>query len=176
MPFRGHIWPRSLATCPGPVVYHGRAKSVGQGQPRHRAGCLPKTLKFTRCGSPVEIALGNICMWVHKRQRCKKSRQEISMPDSNVADTAVKAKADDAKTYWLSEGWAPGGHVRDVEFSSTTRGLDPMFEGIKIVDCDTHFTEPADLWTANVPASMRGKMPHVRRVDNIDRWFVGEKD
>ena len=98
------------------------------------------------------------------------------MPDSNVADTAVKAKADDAKTYWLSEGWAPGGHVRDVEFSSTTRGLDPMFEGIKIVDCDTHFTEPADLWTANVPASMRGKMPHVRRVDNIDRWFVGEKD
>ena len=27
-------------------------------------------------------------------------------------------------------------------------------EGIKIVDCDTHFTEPADLWTANAPAGM----------------------
>ena len=91
--------------------------------------------------------------------------------------TGIKAGADDARRYCLDEGRGDeGGYIRDVDYAANARGLDPMFEGIKIVDCDTHFTEPQDLWTANAPAGMKEKMPHVRRVDDADRWFVGDKD
>lgn len=90
-------------------------------------------------------------------------------------DTSMKARADDAARYWLAEGWADGGYIREVDFESNTRGLDPMFEGIKIVDCDTHFTEPADLWIANAPEGMKDKMPRVERVDGADQWYVGDR-
>src|SRR3546814_2523099 len=68
-----------------------------------------------------------------------------------------------------------GGFIREVDFAANARGVDPLFEGIKIVDCDTHFTEPADLWTANAPAGMKDKMPHVKRVDGADQWFVMDR-
>jgi uncharacterized protein len=90
--------------------------------------------------------------------------------------TVVKAGADDARRYWLDEGRAPGGYIRKVDFAAHARGVDPLFEGIKIIDCDTHFTEPPDLWTANAPAGLRDRMPHVKRIDGCDRWFIGEKD
>jgi predicted TIM-barrel fold metal-dependent hydrolase len=91
-------------------------------------------------------------------------------------DTVVKASADDASRYWLDEGRGEeGGFIREIDFERETRGLDPMFAGIKIVDCDTHFTEPQDLWTANAPAGMKDKMPHVRRVGDADGWYVGDK-
>ena len=89
--------------------------------------------------------------------------------------TVVKARADDARSYWLDEGRAPGGFIREVDFAANSRGVDPLFEGIRIVDCDTHFTEPADLWTANAPAGMKDRMPHVRRIDGADQWYVGDR-
>jgi len=97
------------------------------------------------------------------------------MAEDNPSKTVVKAGADDAKWYWLAEGWAPGGYIREVDYASNTRGVDPLFEGIKIIDCDTHFTEPADLWTSHAPEGMKGKMPHVKRIDDSDQWFVGDK-
>ena len=90
--------------------------------------------------------------------------------------TVVRAGADDARRYWLDEGRGPGGYIREVDFASNSRGVDPLFEGIKIVDCDTHFTEPPDLWTANAPAGLKHKMPYVKRIDGADRWFVGERN
>lgn len=97
------------------------------------------------------------------------------MAEDNAKSTAVKAGIDDAKWYWLAEGWAPGGYIREVDFEANQRGLDPVFEGIKIVDCDTHFTEPADLWISHAPAGMKDKMPRVERIDGADQWFVGDR-
>jgi len=97
------------------------------------------------------------------------------MAEDNLKSTALKAGIDDAKWYWLAEGWSPGGFIREVDLESEQRGLDPVFAGIKIVDCDTHFTEPADLWTSHAPAGMKDKMPHVKRIDEADQWFVGDK-
>jgi predicted TIM-barrel fold metal-dependent hydrolase len=97
------------------------------------------------------------------------------MANDGNASSVVKARADDARSYWLDEGRAPGGFIREVDFAANSRGVDPLFEGIKIVDCDTHFTEPKDLWTANAPAGLKDKMPHVRRIDGADQWFVGDK-
>jgi predicted TIM-barrel fold metal-dependent hydrolase len=33
--------------------------------------------------------------------------------------------------------------------------------GMKVIDADTHYSEPHDLWTSRVPASYRDKVPHV---------------
>lgn len=94
---------------------------------------------------------------------------------SSKSTTVVKAGADDAKWYWLEEGWAPGGYERQVDYVANSKGVNPLFEGIKIVDVDTHFTEPPDLFTANAPEHMKSKMPHVRRIDDKDFWFIGDK-
>jgi predicted TIM-barrel fold metal-dependent hydrolase len=92
-----------------------------------------------------------------------------------TTSTVIRAAADDAKRYWLDEGRKGPGFIREVDFAANSRGVDPLFAGIKIVDCDTHFTEPADLWTANAPAGIKDKMPHVRRVDGADGWYVGDR-
>lgn len=48
---------------------------------------------------------------------------------------------------------------------------DPL-DGIKIIDCDAHFTEPADLWTARAPAALRNRVPVHRTVDGITAWYL----
>src|SRR5260370_32504455 len=50
---------------------------------------------------------------------------------------------------------------------------------IRVVDADTHLTEPADLWTARIPERFRDQAPRVQldeatgkwRWRNRDRWF-----
>lgn len=80
------------------------------------------------------------------------------------------------KTYWSAEGYTPGGVIREVDYASQSQGLDPSLQGIKIVDCDTHFTEPPTMFVDQAPASLKSKMPVVKRVDGTDRWFIGDRD
>ncbi len=93
-----------------------------------------------------------------------------------MAEADTKEMAQSAKKYWSAEGYTPGGVIREVDYDSQSGGLDPMFEGIKIVDTDTHITEAPDLFTSRAPSALKDKMPHVRRVDGTDRWFVGDRD
>jgi uncharacterized protein len=45
-----------------------------------------------------------------------------------------------------------------------------------IIDADAHVTEPADVWTARVPARFRDEVPQVVKVNNVDTWMIkGEK-
>ena len=48
----------------------------------------------------------------------------------------------------------------------------PAFEGLTIIDADTHLTEPHDLWTARAPAAYRDRVPQVRDVDGKPTWVV----
>lgn len=93
-----------------------------------------------------------------------------------MADADAKEMAKSAKKYWTAEGYTDGGVIREVDYASQSGGLDPMFEGIKIVDTDTHITEAPDLFTSRAPAGYKDKMPHTERVDGTDRWFVGNRD
>jgi predicted TIM-barrel fold metal-dependent hydrolase len=46
---------------------------------------------------------------------------------------------------------------------------------IPVIDADTHFTEPADLWTSRAPAKYRDQVLHVRPgEDGHERWFIGD--
>jgi len=51
--------------------------------------------------------------------------------------------------------------------------LQPLFDRYRVVDIDTHVTEPADVWTSRVPQRFGDRVPHVRRVNGLDLWFIG---
>lgn len=43
----------------------------------------------------------------------------------------------------------------------------------RIIDVDTHVTEPPDVWTARMSQAKWGDaVPHIERVDGVDAWFV----
>ena len=93
-----------------------------------------------------------------------------------MSDDDNAALASAARKYWSSEGYTAGGVIREVDYAASSKGLHPTLKGIKIVDCDTHFTEPPDLFTSRAPAKFKDKVPKVRRVAGVDRWFVGNRD
>ena len=43
--------------------------------------------------------------------------------------------------------------------------VEQIMGDLKIIDGDSHFAEPADLWTSRVPASMRDKMPQIKKIE-----------
>jgi predicted TIM-barrel fold metal-dependent hydrolase len=81
-----------------------------------------------------------------------------------------------ARKYWSADGYTPGGVIRKVDYKAASTGLHPSLKGIKIVDCDTHVTEAPDMFTSRAPARLKDKVPRVRRVKGVDRWFVGDRD
>jgi predicted TIM-barrel fold metal-dependent hydrolase len=99
----------------------------------------------------------------------------MAADDANATSNTDKAKATDAENYWLMEGFTRGGVIREVG-DNYIKGLDPSLAGIKIVDCDTHFTEPPDLFEGRLPSKFDHKKPEMKRVDGFDRWFVDGKN
>ncbi|MFA7587400.1 MAG: amidohydrolase family protein [Novosphingobium sp.] len=81
-----------------------------------------------------------------------------------------------AKNYWSSAGYAPGGVIREIEIPAYEGGQHPALAGIRIVDCDTHFTEPPDIFTSRAPARLKDKVPCQKVHDGVTRWFVGDRD
>jgi predicted TIM-barrel fold metal-dependent hydrolase len=51
-----------------------------------------------------------------------------------------------------------------------------VLQGIAVVDCDTHFTEPPDLWTSRAPAKFKDRVPHVSTIENGDQWWFVDGD
>jgi uncharacterized protein len=50
-----------------------------------------------------------------------------------------------------------------------------VFTGLRIIDVDTHLSEPADLWTSRAPAKFRDLVPRQREVEGRMRWIVGDE-
>jgi uncharacterized protein len=48
---------------------------------------------------------------------------------------------------------------------------------IRVIDADTHLTEPADLWTARIPERFRDRAPRVERdgATGALRWRIGDR-
>ena len=55
--------------------------------------------------------------------------------------------------------------------------VDDVLDGIKIIDTDTHLSEPADLWTSRAPAKYRDLVPQQQEVNGRARWIIdGDKE
>ena len=52
---------------------------------------------------------------------------------------------------------------------STARQL---LAGIKVIDADTHFSEPWDLWTSRAPAGLKDRVPRVIEVKGELQWTI----
>lgn len=50
---------------------------------------------------------------------------------------------------------------------------DDVLAGLKIIDTDTHLSEPADLWTSRAPARYRDQVPRQQDVNGRMRWVIG---
>lgn len=60
----------------------------------------------------------------------------------------------------------------------TTETLDrPQAKSsIKIIDADTHLTEPHDMWIKRAPASIRDRVPQVKMLNGVRCWVIdGDK-
>jgi predicted TIM-barrel fold metal-dependent hydrolase len=45
---------------------------------------------------------------------------------------------------------------------------------IKVIDVDTHLSEPADLWTSRAPAKYRDRVPQMRVLDGHRVWVIDQ--
>ena len=46
-----------------------------------------------------------------------------------------------------------------------------LFAGQRVIDVDTHLTEPPDVWTARVSSKWGDAIPHIERVAGEDMWM-----
>ena len=42
----------------------------------------------------------------------------------------------------------------------------------KVIDCDTHYTEPPDLWRDRAPPGYKDRMPYMKTVNGQSLWFI----
>ena len=50
--------------------------------------------------------------------------------------------------------------------------MSPIFPGISIIDTDTHWSEPHDLWTSLAPAKYRDLVPQIKDRNGRRQWVV----
>ncbi|MDB5869869.1 MAG: amidohydrolase [Polaromonas sp.] len=73
---------------------------------------------------------------------------------------------------WLVNAFRPGG-VRKEGLELT--GRSELTKDIKIIDVDTHLSEPGDMWSARLPDSMKSRAPYIKRVGHMDYWHIGNE-
>jgi predicted TIM-barrel fold metal-dependent hydrolase len=49
------------------------------------------------------------------------------------------------------------------------------FDGLCIIDADTHLTEPHDLWTSRAPKGYEDRVPQVREKDGVLNWTIEDR-
>lgn len=73
---------------------------------------------------------------------------------------------------WLVDAFRPGGVIKP---GLDLKGTSALTHGIKIIDVDTHLSEPGDLWTARLPQALKARAPYMKRVGAMDYWHIGDK-
>jgi predicted TIM-barrel fold metal-dependent hydrolase len=58
--------------------------------------------------------------------------------------------------------------------TTATHGADELFAGIKVIDTDAHWSEPADLWTSRAPAAYRDRVPQIKEINGKRRWYIDD--
>ena len=55
--------------------------------------------------------------------------------------------------------------------------MDAPHADMPVIDVDSHWTEPADLWTSRAPASLRDRTLRVERnAEGVDQWLIEDGD
>ena len=47
-----------------------------------------------------------------------------------------------------------------------------LYDDVEVIDADTHFTEPPDLWTSRAPAADKDRVLHIEQHNGVPTWVV----
>jgi uncharacterized protein len=47
-----------------------------------------------------------------------------------------------------------------------------LYDDVEVIDADTHFTEPPDLWTSRAPAAYKDRVLHIEQHNGVPTWVV----
>jgi predicted TIM-barrel fold metal-dependent hydrolase len=47
-----------------------------------------------------------------------------------------------------------------------------LYDDVEVIDADTHFTEPPDLWTSRAPAAYKDRVLHIEERNGVPTWVV----
>lgn len=62
-----------------------------------------------------------------------------------------------------------------MDTASAVGASGDLLTSLRVIDSDSHFTEPADLWTSRAPAKLRDRVPRVvEKGDAIGSWVVDD--
>src|SRR6516225_4896609 len=53
-----------------------------------------------------------------------------------------------------------------------TAQTEDLIAGLKVIDADTHLSEPPDLWLSRAPAALRDRVPQRKVIDGELRWVI----
>ena len=51
-----------------------------------------------------------------------------------------------------------------------------LYDDVKVIDADTHYTEPPDLWTSRAPAAYRDRILHIEERNGVPTWVVDDAE
>src|SRR5215470_9116681 len=54
--------------------------------------------------------------------------------------------------------------------------MDTELAALPIIDVDSHYTEPHDLWTSRAPLKLRDQVPRVAETpEGVEQWMLGDQ-
>ncbi len=56
--------------------------------------------------------------------------------------------------------------------AASTAEVEASIRCLKVIDTDSHISEPLDLWSSRAPAGYRDRLPRVVEVDGERHWVV----
>ena len=51
-----------------------------------------------------------------------------------------------------------------------------LFDDVRVIDADTHYTEPPDLWTSRAPAQYKDRVLHIEERNDVPTWVIDDAE
>jgi len=51
-----------------------------------------------------------------------------------------------------------------------------LFDDVRVIDADTHYTEPPDLWTSRAPARYKDRVLHIEERNDVPTWVIDDAE
>ena len=51
-----------------------------------------------------------------------------------------------------------------------------LYDDVKVIDADTHFTEPPDMWTSRAPVAYKDRVLHIEERNGVPTWVADDAE
>src|SRR3954467_7605982 len=99
-------------------------------------------------------------------------RQRVGADRRRIKAVPAGAQGYDSESEFEKTGAGRRGCASPDERWLLMPAVSPIFPGISIIDTDTHWSEPPDLWTSLAPAKYKELVPQIREHNGRRKWVV----